>query len=112
MQQIEGQVKRDLVSMIFETPLQETCGLLLEDGRVLTLPNHSEHPDSNFVVTKLDILNALTEHNVNTMANITFWHSHPAGGVGPSRTDLQQKMPFPYHLVLAIVDGDIVPTWY
>jgi len=44
--------------------------------------------------------------------DVTLWHSHPSGGVGPSRIDMQQKIPMANHLVLALVEGEVIPTWY
>lgn len=110
MQQIEGRLKRQLLEITRASSPHEACGLLMPTGEIKVLANRSLTPTNAFEVTKTDILQALASEE--SLENITFWHSHPSGGVGPSRVDLQQKMPFPYHLVLSLVDNDLVPTWY
>lgn len=92
---------------------KEAVGLLTEDGRLIMLPNHSEHPESNFVIRKEDILSAIRMHKLEgDLAGLTLWHSHPNGGVGPSRIDMQQRLPFLHHLVVTLIDADVVFTWY
>lgn len=88
----------------------EAVGLILSDETVVEIPNHHIDPTSNFEAHREDILHAV-ENEVDLL-EVTFWHSHPAGGVGPSRTDMRQKTPMTNHLVVSLKDGEIVPTWY
>lgn len=88
----------------------ETGGLILDDGRVVQLPNKADNPSNSFQIDRSDVVEALL--NENETRTLTIWHSHPGGNIGPSRTDLRLKTAIPYHLVLALVDGDLVPTWY
>lgn len=76
------------------------------------LPNHASDPESNFSILKADIMSAIRMHEIEDLASLTLWHSHPNGGVGPSRTDMQQKLPFFEHLVVTLTDTDAVFTWY
>lgn len=89
---------------------EEAVGLILEGGRVIELPNKSETPGNHFEVHKDDVIKALGTESDSSA--IIFWHSHPSGGIGPSRTDMKHKSPFPYHLVLTLLQGEMVPSWY
>lgn len=107
---IEGYIERELTRIAKLRAPKEAVGLILGDYRVFELPNHAEDSETRFEVHKDDILKLL-ERNVDLMA-VTFWHSHPAGGVGPSRFDMRHKSMFVNHLVVALVEGELVPTWY
>ncbi len=96
--------------MILSQSPREAVGLILSDDRVVELTNYSDNADTHFEVHKSDILVALKDE-LDSSA-VIFWHSHPGGGIGPSRTDMRQKIAFQYHLVLTLIDGEIVPTWY
>lgn len=43
---------------------------------------------------------------------VIFWHTHPGGGIGPSRVDMQNKPPSGYNLVIALTEDGPVPTFY
>lgn len=88
----------------------EAAGLILSNDLVVSLRNHAEHPEDTFSITREDIVAAIPDGI--DVSDAVLWHSHPSGGIGPSRIDMQQKTAFPYHLVLALVDGEIIPTWY
>lgn len=91
---------------------REAVGLLTADRRIIMLPNRASDPGKNFAVHKEDILSALRREEIEDVADLTLWHSHPNGGVGPSRVDIQQRLPFFNHLVVTLVPDDIVLTWY
>lgn len=110
---MEGKLKTELLKIAIERSPHEAVGLILEDGRVLELPNHSGSPEDSFTVHKEDIVMLLFELMEHIDLNkVTLWHSHPSGGVGPSRIDIRNKTLFTSHLVVSIIDGDLVPTWY
>jgi len=88
---------------------KEATGLILSNGDVVELPNLSLQ-QSEFQVSKADLLIALSEEKTPSL--VTFWHSHPSGGVGPSRKDMKQKTPFSYHLVVTIDKNEIILSWY
>lgn len=111
---IEGQLLKELRRLSREAYPEEAVGLIFPDERVVSLTNHSPHPRTNFEITKQELLDALeyAEENEWHIDEVVFWHSHPAGGVGPSRTDIQQKTPLKHHLVVTIAEEDIISTWY
>lgn len=109
----EGGAHDRLKQVIFREAPREAVGLLTVDGQVIELRNSSANPESNFEVTKIELLEALSAvSNYTDLTKLIFWHSHPSGGVGPSRTDMQQKIPTVTHLVASIVDDDLVYTFY
>lgn len=107
---LEGPVLGQLRRLAIEAAPREAVGLILSDGTVVSLPNHSENPTCSFEVRKSDLATQLGVER--HLEEVVLWHSHPSGGVGPSRTDMAQKTPLKYHLVISLVDGDIVPSWY
>lgn len=110
MRQIEGRLEAELLRIVQLRAPSEAVGLILSDSRVIELPNHAEKPDHHFEAHKEDVLDVL--QNENDLSEITFWHSHPTGGVGPSRTDLQNRTVFPHHLVVSLVDNGLIASWY
>lgn len=90
----------------------EAVGLLIDERIVIPLRNHSSHPENTFELLKVDIVNALRASDLPETYDLAIWHSHPSGGVGPSRTDLRNRVNGVRHLVVSLVDGELVPTWY
>lgn len=109
---VEGAQRAALLNAVIRAEPREAVGLLTNDRRVIPLPNRAYEPENTFSVTKEDILSAIRGHEIEDLTNLTLWHSHPGGGVGPSKVDMQQKVPFLDHLVVTIVEDDIVLTWY
>jgi len=107
---IEGKLEAELLRITRLRAPNEAVGLILSDGSVVELPNHSDTPESNFEAHRND-LQGIIEHEENWL-DIIFWHSHPHGGVGPSRVDMQHKTPLRYHLVVSLIGGIILPSWY
>lgn len=101
-----------LLELVHNAVPREAVGLLTNDGRVIGLPNRAEQPENNFAVIREDILNAIRMHELEDLQDLTLWHSHPHGGVGPSRIDMQQRLPFLNHLVVTVTDTGVVYTWY
>lgn len=97
-------------------PAIESVGLIVE-STVLPLRNLSETPESGFAITPASILDALADQKLFPgvgfeWEDVILWHTHPAGGVGPSRVDLANKVPHLQHLVVSITPDGPVPTWY
>lgn len=107
---LEGPVLGQLRRLAIEASPQEAVGLILSNGRVVSLPNRSSTPETNFEFARSDLADQLGVEKA--LEEVVLWHSHPSGGVGPSRTDMTQKTPLRYHLVVTIVGDDIVPSWY
>lgn len=106
---IEGKLEQDLLRIVRDRAPYEAVGLIIGE-QVIELKNHSESPTNSFVLRKVDLLDALDE--VLDTSAVILWHSHPNGGIGPSKVDLQQKTPFNHHLVVSLVDDALVATWY
>lgn len=110
MEILTQQTLNQLKTLILDKSPHEAVGLLTTAGLVIELPNRSSNPQTTFEIHKSDIIASL--EGVEPIENLTLWHSHPGGGIGPSRQDLQQRVEYFNHLVLAIVDGELVLTWY
>jgi len=110
MQVLEGILLNQLAEITKLRSPFEAVGLILSNGDVLELTNLADEPSSQFKVSRDEIL-LLIQQEPDASVTI-FWHSHPNGGIGPSRIDMRQKTPFTYHLVITLVDGEIIPTWY
>ena len=106
----EGSTHDEISRLVLAAAPREVVGLLTSLGEVIELTNLSTEPHGNFVVEKGELLHHL--QRLGSVDDLVLWHSHPGGGIGPSRTDLQQKIPFLHHLVVSIVDDDIVYTFY
>lgn len=91
---------------------REAVGLLTAQGEVINLRNLSSDPESNFAISKEDVLSAIRKHEIDDVAGLTLWHSHPSGGVGPSRVDMQQRLPYFEHLVVTLHATNVEFTWY
>lgn len=117
MFQIEGVIKTALHNYIMDVYPRERGGLIIDNRHVVPLPNHASS-DSAFEFHLTELRAALKRYEIDHLPGeeiaerVVLWHSHPGGGVGPSREDMQNKTPLKYHLVIALVDGDLVPTWY
>lgn len=98
----------------------EACGILLPEpwrGHwVYEVPNRSLTPQSSFAFLASDVRMTLqgwfTERPDTHGADLTIWHTHPGGGIGPSRKDMQMKVPGARFLVVAMTPEGAVPTWY
>lgn len=90
----------------------EAVGLLDACGKIFLLKNLSSHPHNSFEVAKTEMAAILGREDFNRDGPLTLWHSHPSGGVGPSRVDMQQKTPFQYHLVVSLTEDGPLFTWY
>ncbi len=111
---IEGRIKRSLLEIIRERAPHEAVGIIYND-LVYELGNHSATPESAFEFHRRDLRSLIEALNIpleRVNSEVVLWHSHPNGGVGPSRIDMQHKTPLDHHLVVSITGDDIVATWY
>lgn len=113
---IVGRLRRDLLKHTLEHAPNEVGGLIIDGAHVVVIPNRAEDRTDRFEFLRSDMIKAAESFGLmvgpGLFERLALWHSHPAGGVGPSRVDMQQRLPLEHHLVVALVDGDIVPTWY
>lgn len=112
MRIIEGKLERELKSIIIAESPNEAAGLILADGTVIVLPNHSKSPSNSFEIHRNDIYHAIEFESDDQIVDMTLWHSHPSGGIGPSTIDMQQRTGLAHHLVISLVEGELVYTWY
>ena len=111
---IEGRIKRSLLEIIRKRAPHEAVGIIYND-LVYELRNDSDYPLDSFAVERNELRRLIESLMVplpEVNESVFLWHSHPGGGVGPSRFDMQHKTPLHNHLVIALVDEDIVATWY
>lgn len=101
----------------------EACGILLPEPvhgqQVVEVPNRATYPHDSFVMKGEDILLALEmvyreEVPDGIIVQLTAWHTHPGGNVGPSKADLQNKPPRIKSLVVTLFDDDRSPlaSWF
>ena len=113
-------ILKELKRITLERMPSEACGLILpsdHDGRlVIELPNRALDHQTNYEIWPTDIplamgewLEAATREEVHRVA---IWHSHPGGWVGPSKADLEMKVPNAAYLVVALEKNVLVPTWF
>ena len=93
----------------------EACGILLpgpHKGRWLVeMPNRSALAHENYMFTVDDLKIGLSDIETD-FENLTVFHTHPGGGIGPSRTDMRAKITAFRYLVVALTEQGPVPTWY
>ncbi|MEG2887203.1 MAG: Mov34/MPN/PAD-1 family protein [Aurantimicrobium sp.] len=117
MFQLEGSLAEELDVMIQDALPRETGGVIIDGREAVELNNYAEL-DSAFefhLVELREVINAYGMKHADgaeISERVVLWHSHPSGTVGPSREDMRNKTPLKYHLVIAFVDGNLVPTWY
>lgn len=112
---IEGKLEATLQTLMKDAAPREVGGIIISGKRVLVLTNHSDHPENQFLFYLSELRHLAEYYQVpldRIEEDVVLWHTHPAGGVGPSREDMRNKTPLKHHLVLSYVDGDMVPTWY
>jgi len=118
--QIEDSKELELIEAIGHrrAPL-EACGILIptphKGSKVIELPNRANKPNS-FMVWGNDIREALGEWltlaSDEEFGKVTLWHTHPAGGVGPSRIDMRSRAKGLHHLVVTLTKDGPVPVFY
>lgn len=111
---IEGRLKLSLFQIIRARLPHEAVGIIYND-MAYELRNDHDFPTENFAVDKVELKRLIETLMVpleEVVDKVFLWHSHPNGGVGPSRFDMIHRTPLKNHLVVSLVDGDLVPTWY
>lgn len=104
----------------------EACGILLPfavNGRqVFEIANRSPLPHDSFTMLGEDISLQLemifermpmNEAQVrDLLANLTYWHTHPGGNIGPSKEDIENKPKLGKSLVVTLKDNEALATWF
>lgn len=111
-----------IVDIIARAGDKEAVGLLWrgpgEPEIVVELYNMSHQPESSYVVHVDSMVRAFAdayggdkdELMALDWSHLTLWHSHPSGLVGPSRKDMQSKLPDLRYMVIAMTDDGPVVT--
>lgn len=99
----------------------EACGILLpykvKNHQVIELPNRSKTPHDSIVmlgsdvILELEMLFADSELPVGFAEQLTFWHTHPGGNVGPSQYDMEHRPKIGKSLVVTLTDPPKA-TWF
>lgn len=100
----------------------EACGLLLpypvHGVQILELPNRAKKPHDSFEMRGQDMLLALEQafrgdFPESLVDSLTAWHTHPAGHVGPSKFDLDNRPARLNSLVISLhEEGPPKATWF
>ena len=106
---LSDSVKRRLSEAALSAAPHEAVGIIVDEQHVVVLPNTSTNPETGFVLEKSHIREALSGYDAEA---IIIWHSHPSGGVGPSRLDMKNRVPGVGHLVVTIDGKGPIFTWY
>lgn len=113
-----------IIQEIYELGLKakpaEACGVILptpfNGSQVVEVENWALDTESHFYTTGKAIAEAihewlLTATHQETM-DIIFWHTHPKGGIGPSRIDLRERVFGGHHLVVSLTEDGPCPVIY
>lgn len=100
----------------------EACGLMLampiNGVQIIELPNRSLEPQDSVEMRGQDMILALErvfrgDFPEELIESLTVWHTHPAGNVGPSQFDLENKSVHLKSLVVTLFeDKPPLATWY
>lgn len=100
----------------------EACGIILprpkpgqnSASQVIELPNRSLEQAAYKIEVDDIRLELGPEISDRTLIDhLAIWHTHPAGNVGPSRSDMQKRREGLAYLVVALQDdGTAIPSWF
>jgi proteasome lid subunit RPN8/RPN11 len=91
---------------------KEACGVIVPelsapvDQWVLELVNRSESPENSYLIDGETLRTISADPEV--WDDCIIWHTHPSGNVGPSRRDLEYRIPGIKYLVVALPRGEAV----
>ena len=104
---------KEITQIGMERAPEEACGIIVRYGsqdKVIEIPNVAENRwDSYQLCTDsldevvIDI--AKRQGHCLHSSEVIIWHTHPGGGVGPSKSDIDGKQPGFSYLVVTIPDG-------
>lgn len=96
---------------------EEGCGYLVGGPGARrfdrAVPTRNVHPGprtSRYLVDAFEFMELEEQLETENKAILGIYHSHPAGGAVPSRTDLAAALPDLYYLVHDAADGDLGPV--
>jgi proteasome lid subunit RPN8/RPN11 len=77
--------------------------------------NNAPDPTTGMHFSKVEIVDSCLRYvkSDDDWADLTIWHTHPGGGIGPSRSDMRHRIPEMGNLIIALLgDGVGIPNWY
>lgn len=94
----------------------EACGVVTPDSMVVKLPNASPSPTMSYEIRSVDLVEAVCTYADRSGVEIEgldrsffiIWHTHPSGFVGPSRRDMQTRLPGFQYAVISLPGGEVV----
>jgi proteasome lid subunit RPN8/RPN11 len=105
-----------IVPQIMEIGLRrapnEACGIVVPDldvpaaDWVHELQNRSSDPLTSYEIDTATIKQLVDDPDA--WADVLVWHTHPKGGVGPSKGDMESKVQGLRYLVVALPRGEAV----
>ena len=101
----------------------EACGIVLptplRGRRVWEVPNRSMKPQTSFEISSEDLRILIQDwldvpENRPMLPDAVIWHTHPGGGLGPSKYDMRYRFPHLNNLVVTLGERpeDAKPTWF
>lgn len=122
VQVLEQQMVDEIAKIGEDRRPNEACGILLphkvKGKQVIELPNRSKTPHDEVVMLGEDILLELEalfgeDYPIpdNFAAELTYWHTHPGGNLGPSAHDLYHRINPGKNLVISLGEQPKA-TWF
>lgn len=111
----------EMVRIAGERIPNEACGVIIpthyRGQRVFEMPNRAKKPRESFEMNSEDISIALEgwiekNRELAVWGKLVIWHSHPNGLVGPSKTDLDNRIQHCGNLVVSLTDEGPKVTWF
>lgn len=82
---------------------------------VFGMVNHADNTlnSISFEPDEIEMVGNLWVTRDEDWHELTLWHSHPSGNIGPSRMDMRNRVPQLGNLVVALTpEGTLIPTWF
>lgn len=97
----------------------EACGVIIptpfKGQQVFEMPNRSKLPAESFVMHSEDITLTIMDWAADNpdavWEKMVIWHTHPSGGVGPSKNDLDNRIEHCGNLVVSLGEQPKA-TWF
>lgn len=116
---IPEEALREIVEAGLAALPNETGGLLFPEPLGKTwidvLDNIAPDPTKNMHFDKPSFITACHRfvQTNDDWSKLTIWHTHPGGGVGPSRADMRNRIRQMGNLIIAITpENEGIPTWF
>lgn len=98
-----------------EAAPNEACGIVTPDQQVISLSNQTPtNPGDSYAVDGDELVEAISEYSRRcdvqpeslTRAHFIIWHTHPGGQIGPSKGDLETRLPDFQYVVVTLPNGE------